>query len=99
MSTDIEFYCVPGYGNMLQVSDRRVLWETNILSDFDEHDFYFDCELALIELSEQYNTEFVLAGRMSRHVCIEDTPDNRRNYQNIVESVKQKQDEIISNYK
>lgn len=87
--TNFKFY--DGY---LELHDHHTLW------DIDKEFYYEDYEnavhLACIEMEHHYKDLTVyLLGRSGRHVCVEDTPTNRRRYQQLIEYAKKSEKEII----
>lgn len=88
------YYSEDDYQEMLEVSDRPMLWYINC-ETAEKKGYYTECNAALRKLSEHYHTEVGCCGRSGRHVCVPDTPANRRNYRHIVAAVKREQDRII----
>ena len=94
-------YCAVGFNNeLLQLSDRRVMWDiTNKIPDGYEVDdeMYGAVVFQHLEnLEERYHTEFYVCGCNGRHICVEDTPTNRRNYRHMVKAVNNAIDSIIN---
>ena len=89
-----QYYSEEFRQNMLEVSDRRMLWEIHS-DNFSEEEYYCECNYTRIILSQHYHTEISFCGRSGRHVCVRDTPTNRRNYRHIVKAVKREQDRIL----
>ena len=83
--------------NMLELSDRHMLWEVH--NNFNEGEYYALCDQAIEKLSQHYHTEFGRYGRSGRHVCVPDTPMNRRHYSYMVAAVKREQDKILKKYR
>jgi hypothetical protein len=92
-----EYYSEEFREDMLEVSDRRMLWEIHS-DDFNEDEYYLRCDAARNRLSQHYHTDIVFCGRSGRHVCMRNTPTNRRNYRHIVKAVRREQDEILKMY-
>lgn len=89
-----KYYAEETRAELLEVSDRHVLWRANV-DEENEYDYYAECDKAIAELSEHYHTQLGCYGRSGRHVCIPDTPANRRNYRHIVKAVEREQDRLI----
>lgn len=78
----------------LEVDDSHILWEIDIRDEEDYHYFEFLCEQYIDELSNHYHTNFYRCGRSCRHLCIDDTPTNRRNFKHICRRVDTMQKEL-----
>lgn len=80
----------------LQLSDEHILWDVNVEPEnFNEEKYNRLCQEALERLKTKYNTEFFMLGRSGRHVCVEDTLDNRVEYDDMAADVKAEQKELI----
>lgn len=79
--------------DMLELSDRRLLWE--VPNGVMECVWNDACDNSLEKLSEHYHTQFYALGRGSRHVCVENTPKNKRNYRHMIKRVKEEQDLLL----
>lgn len=79
---------------MLELSDNHTLWA--IHKDFDMDYYNQMCDYAIAELSSKYNTQFYMLGRSSRHICVENTAQNRRRFKSLVKAVTKKENEIVS---
>jgi len=93
------YYAEETRETMLELSDRRVLWETDITDEIQKWEYYVECRNALAGLSKHYHTEFGGFGRSGRHICVPDTPANRRNYRHMVKAVEREQKRIIEMFK
>jgi len=83
--------------NYLQLSDEHILWDVNVEPEnFNEEKYNRLCQEALERLKAKYNTEFFMLGRSGRHVCVEDTLDNRVEYDDMAADVKAEQKELIN---
>ena len=91
------YYSEENYQEMLEVSDRHMLWKVD-LEKHSEDKYDIACREALTKLSKHYHTELDCCGRSGRHICIPDTPANRRNYRHIVAAVEREQDHIIKQF-
>lgn len=94
---DNKYYSDEFGREMLQLSDKRVLWDINN-ENFDFDEYCIECDYALKKLSEKYGTEFYLLGRSGRHVCVEDTKENRKRFYKMQKDVEEMQNEIISKF-
>lgn len=80
---------------MLELSDNHTWWQiTNPLIDEEIFYFYVDFYLELVR-SHYKNLEIHLCGRSGRHVCIEDTPQNRKRYFAIQKRLEKAENEMI----
>ncbi len=77
---------------VLELSDRHVWWDisANNVHDNDITESFLDwiCKKFAAIFKEHYHTEVYFCGRSGRHVCVEDTAVNRRNYQNMCKAVE-----------
>lgn len=92
------YYAEEVLEELLEVSDRHMLWSANV---DEETEWLYDneCRDSIARLSAHYHTPIGCYGRSGRHVCIPDTPANRRNYRHIVKAVRREQDRIIELFK
>lgn len=79
---------------MLELSDNHTLWA--IHKDFDEGCYWGLCNKAIEDLSNKYDTQFYMLGRSGRHVCVENTSQNRRRFKSLAKAVSKKENEIIA---
>ena len=79
--------------NYLQLSDEHILW--NVHSKFDENEYDVLCKNALERLKNKYGVEFFMLGRSGRHVCVEDTLENRKNFGSMKSDVEDEQKELV----
>lgn len=97
MANEIEikiYYSEDFKRDMLELSDRRVLW--NITCDnFDEDLYWISAESAARRFMTQFGVPVYIVGRSGRHVVVEDNRENRKWYRRMVEYVREKQDELI----
>lgn len=91
------YYSEENYQDMLEVSNRHVLWMVD-LEKHSEHEYYLACNEALTKLAKHYHALIGCCGRSGRHICIPDTPANRRNYRHIVAAVEREQNRIIKQF-
>lgn len=93
------YYAEDARQTMLELSDERVLWKVNIADNIQECEYYIECSNSLANLSKHYHTKFGGFGRSGRHICVPDTPANRRNYRHMVKAVEREQERIIEMFK
>ena len=86
---------------VLELSDRHVLWDisTYNVHDNDITDSFLEwiCNKFAAIFNKHYHTEVYFCGRSGRHVCVEDTAVNRRNYPYMCKAVEIMQRLIIFN--
>lgn len=70
-----------GYGPIyLELHDRHIFWEAQEIH-VNEYEISMIIQAYVHALEDAYkNLQVYLLGRSGRHVCIEDTPINRRRY-------------------
>lgn len=91
---EYDTYCNEDDGmDYLQLSDEHILW--NVHSEFDENEYNMLCKNALEKLKNKYGVEFFMFGRSGRHVCVEDTLENRERFGNMKSDVEDEQKELI----
>ena len=86
--------------DMLELSDRHVMWDIahKLPEDREVDDTMYSAAVFqhLDNLGSHYHTEFYQCGRSGRHVCVEDTPTNRRNYRHMVNAVEKAINSLIN---
>lgn len=93
------------YDGMLELSDKHVMWEFDN-RNFTENSGFDDIYYLMVQeelkvFKEETGVEISLLGRSGRHICIDDTPENRERYyelQNIVTEKIKKFIELVNNY-
>lgn len=93
------------YDGMLELSDKQIMWEFNN-DDFTQDPKFDDIYYLMVQeelrvFKEETGVEISLLGRSGRHICIDDTPKNRKRYyelQNIVTEKIKKFIELVNNY-
>jgi hypothetical protein len=93
------------YDGMLELSDKHIWWEIDneaFMQDpvFDDI-YYLMVQEELRVFKEETGVEISLLGRSGRHVCIEDTPENRERYYELLDIVTEKIKkfiELVNNY-
>lgn len=82
------------YDGYLELHDNHTLWSIN--KDFDYEYYENVVYWACTEMERHYkDITIYLLGRSGRHVCVEDTPVNRRRYPRLVKYAKKLEQEII----
>lgn len=93
------FYYSDGYGeDLIELSDEHILWYVKFLNDEEYDDYMLMCRQLALEFEEIYGTDLIYAGRSGRHVCVKDTPDNRRQLMNMQHTVYRLQNEILMRF-
>lgn len=86
---------------VLELSDRHVWWDITTYNvhdnDITESFLEWICNKFAAIFKEHYHTEVYFCGRSGRHVCVEDTAVNRRNYPYMCKAVEIMQRLIIFN--
>ena len=69
---------------MLELSDNHIMWDINRHNvnerEISEFEFFDTCNTMIAAFEEHYHCRVYRLGRSGRHVCVEDTPTNRRLY-------------------
>jgi hypothetical protein len=85
--------------DMLELSDNRLWWDIANHNKTNEDVLETHvCSLCLLYtsiLNDHYHTNVCLCGRSGRHVCVDDTTANRRNYAHMVKTVDTMQKLIV----
>lgn len=78
----------------LELHDHHTLWK--IHEKFNENRYYDEVDIAIMEIEQHFkNLKIFCLGRSGRHVCVEDTPINRRRYNHLVTYAEKLEQEII----
>lgn len=78
----------------LQLHDNHTIWKID--KDFKWDDYEYEVEIALLRMSTRYKDLTIYQlGRSGRHICVEDTPINRRRYKNLVAYAEKLEQELI----
>lgn len=84
---------------VLELSDNRLWWDiaNHNKANEDVLEAYVDnlCILYKNIFKEHYHTTAWFCGRSGRHICVDDTPTNRRNYAHMVKTVDTMQKLIV----
>ncbi len=103
---DIKYYS-EGYGKVyIQLSDEHTLWKVHTLDkpisdeEAEQWDaFYYDLvREACKKFEEKSGVEVFLFGRSCRHVCVADTPQNRRRYRSLCNLQMKLEDEVLTEF-
>ena len=92
--TNFKFYHDWGGGVYLELHDHHTLWK--IHKEFDLNDYEAEVFLLILELENHFkDLDVVQLGRSGRHICVEDTPVNRRRYKHLVAYAERLEQELI----
>lgn len=80
--------------DMLQLSDERLLWKIEN-DNFDETKWNLYCQDLVDSFEETYNTEIYLLGRSGRHVCVDNTVENKLRFYDMQKTVEDMQKELV----
>lgn len=79
----------------LELNDNHTLWYINC-KDFDEYEYEFIVSQAIKAMEKKHkNLKVYLLGRSGRHVCVEDTPVNRRRYLKLIKTAVEQERWVI----
>lgn len=82
------------YDGYLELHDNHTLWHIN--KDISINDYADQVTLRRMQMEEHFkDLEIYLLGRTGRHVCVEDTPVNRRRYACLVEYADRLENDLI----
>lgn len=104
---EIEYYSEGGYGKeYIQLNDNRTVWKLDTVdydidtnADIDWDEFYYNLvDEACRQFEEKSGVEVFLLGRSGRHVCVEDTEQNRRRYRSLCNLQVKLENWVISEY-
>lgn len=81
-------------GILLELHDNHTLWQIN--KAFWSMDYESKVEDAIWNMEHHFkNLEIFIRGRSGRHICVEDTPINRRRYNHLVTYAEKLEQELI----
>lgn len=91
---DVKFYHEWNGDKYLQLHDNHTIWKIN--KDFKWDDYNEEVYLCKLNM-EQYFKDLTIyqLGRSGRHICVEDTPINRRRYKHLVAYAEKLEQELI----
>ena len=93
----VKFYHDWGGGIYLELHDHHTLWKINKVFDFDEYDH--EVLKAIFAMESRYKDLKVFQfGRSGRHICVPDTPINRRRYKALVQYAEQLEQMVINHF-
>ena len=105
-AADIKYYS-EGYGKAyIQLSDEHTLWKVHTLDkqisdkEAEQWDaFYYDLvREACKKFEEKSGVEVLLLGRSGRHVCVADTPQNRRRYRSLCNLQMKLENKVLAEF-
>ena len=95
----ILYYSDGYHEDLIELSDEHILWHVKFASDAEyDFDYMLLCQQLALEFKEIYGTDLIYAGRSGRHVCVEDTPDNRRQLMNMQRTIWRMQNEVLKRF-
>ena len=83
------------YEGMLELSDKRVLWEIRN-PKLDDDTYFVMVASELKRFKDTYGETISLLGRSGRHVCVPDTQENRERYREMVGWVEASQNRLVA---
>lgn len=86
------------YKGYLQLSANQVLWDIPIMNDADEEFYIKLVDIACDKFKEQTGVEVECLGRSSRHICVENTYENAKNFFNLCDVQRNLQDWVVNTY-
>ena len=90
---NFKFY-IDGSNQYLELHDHHTIWSIN--KEFSYNDYADAICCARMDMESHFkNLKVYYLGRSGRHVCVEDTPVNRRRYQVLVECAKKMEQKVI----
>lgn len=85
--------------DMLELSDNHLWWDIANHNKANKNilEVHIDslCIIYANIFKEHYHTTAWFCGRSGRHICVDDTPTNRRNYAHMVKAVEIMQKLIV----
>lgn len=80
---EFKFYHEWNGDRYLELHDHHTVWKIN--KDFNWDDYNLEVHLYRLNMEQHFKdlTVYIL-GRSGRHICVEDTPINRRRYKCLV---------------
>lgn len=103
---DIEYYSEYNGSDYIQLSDNRTIWKLDSLDMSVDDDtaedmdylYYSLVDSACQKFQEKSGVEVFLLGRSGRHVCVEDTDQNRRRYRSLCNLQSKLEKWVIDTY-
>jgi hypothetical protein len=94
---NFKFYNDWGGGTYLELHDNHTLWKIDRAFNFD--DYEYEVSRAIFAMENRYkDLEVFQFGRSGRHICVPDTPTNRRRYKALVQYAEQLEQMIINHF-
>ena len=90
---DVKYY--RGY---IQLHNNRTLWDINLANEIDEQHYSILLDNAIAEFESKTGQEVFLLGRSGRHVCVNDTEENRKNYSRLKRLALRLEKELIKDF-
>lgn len=95
----MELYYSDSYRDeLIELSDEHIGWYIKFgPKDTDRH---CECFVMMLchEFKDIYGTDLILTGRSGRHVCVENTADNRRRLMNMQRTVYRLQNKFLKRF-
>ena len=89
----MKFY-IDGSIQYLELHDHHTIWDID--KEFSYNDYADAICCARMDMESHFkDLKVYYLGRSGRHVCVDDTPVNRRRYQVLVEHAKKLEQKII----
>lgn len=89
------------YEGYIELSDAHVAWKLNNTNlNYEDSEYLY--QQLIDECNENfkkiYGCEFYMLGRSGRHVCVEDTPQNRQRWYRMKSTIERLQKYLISEF-
>ena len=88
-----KYYSEENRTELLELSDRRILWSIDNIDD--DNEFFAIRDDLLNQFEESNGTRVYLCGRSGRHVCVDDTEENENRYEELKENCNELQEALI----
>jgi len=103
---DIKYYSEYNGSDYIQLSDNHTIWKLDSLDMSVDDDTAEDMDYLYYSLvysacqkfQEKSGVEVFLLGRSGRHVCVEDTDQNRRRYRSLCNLQSKLEKWVIDTY-
>jgi hypothetical protein len=83
---------------LIELSDEHIMWYIKFGKDDTDIDYELFVRDMIEEFFDIYETDLILTGRSGRHVCVKNTPDNRRQLMNMQRTVYRLQNEVLKRF-
>lgn len=84
---------------LIELSDKHILWHIKFSNDKKLEDYNANIDALSQEFQRLYNTDLLLVGRSGRHVCVRNTPANRKNMCRMKRTVCRMQNQLLQQFK